>query len=160
MEARLRANPMDEEANKYFGEKIRLKQVHEQYELMQETFPESLGKILMLYINTKINGKEQIAFVDSGAQMTVMSKSCAEKLGILHLVDERFAGMAVGVGNAKILGKVRRRLEGRRAGRLEGSLTLPTHRLPFYPSLRSSPPLAPRRRSLLAAARSSPGPPC
>ena len=30
MEARLRANPMDAEANKYFGDKIRLKQVNEQ----------------------------------------------------------------------------------------------------------------------------------
>ncbi|GMI41579.1 hypothetical protein TrCOL_g11878 [Triparma columacea] len=106
MEARLRANPMDEEANAYFGDKIRLKQVHEQYELMMETFPEAMGKVLMLYINTKINGKEQIAFVDSGAQMTVMSQKCAEKMGILHLVDKRFAGVAVGVGSSKILGKV------------------------------------------------------
>jgi len=106
MEARLRANPMDAEANKYFGDKIRLKQVNEQYELMMDTFPEAMGKILMLYINAKINGKEQIAFVDSGAQMTVMSKACAEKLGILHLVDERFAGVAVGVGTSKILGKI------------------------------------------------------
>ena len=39
--------------------------------------------------------------------MTVMSYKCAEKLGILHLVDERFAGVAVGVGESKILGKVR-----------------------------------------------------
>ena len=36
-----------------------------------------------------------------------MSYKCAEKLGILHLVDERFAGVAVGVGESKILGKVR-----------------------------------------------------
>lgn len=52
----------------------------------------------------------QVAFVDSGAQMTVMSYKCAEKLGILHLVDERFAGVAVGVGESKILGKVRDRI--------------------------------------------------
>ncbi|GMI06536.1 hypothetical protein TrVE_jg199 [Triparma verrucosa] len=106
MEQRLRTNPMDEEANKYFGEKIRLKNVDEQYREMMESFPEAMGRVLMLYIKAKINGKDQVAFVDSGAQMTVMSYKCAEKLGILHLVDERFAGVAVGVGESKILGKV------------------------------------------------------
>ena len=31
---------MDEEANKYFGDKIRLKNVDEQYREMMESFPE------------------------------------------------------------------------------------------------------------------------
>ena len=106
MERRLMQNPMDAEANKYFGEKIRLKNVHEQYVQMMDEFPESMGRVLMLYISTKINNKPQVAFVDSGAQTTIMSYKCAEKLEILHLVDERFAGTAVGVGSAKILGKV------------------------------------------------------
>ena len=34
------------------------------------------------------------------------SQKCAEKMGILHLVDKRFAGVAVGVGSSKILGKI------------------------------------------------------
>ncbi len=107
MEARLRRNPMDEEANKYFGEKIRKQNVDAQFELMMEQYPEScMGRILMLYIDCEINGHKFPAFVDSGAQMTVMSEKFADKLGLLHLVDDRFAGVAVGVGNAKILGKV------------------------------------------------------
>ena len=85
MEQRLRANPTDEVANKYFGEKIRKKNVDDQYREMMETFPEAMGKILMLYINTKINGIDQIAFVDSGAQMTVMSYKCAEKVRVEFL---------------------------------------------------------------------------
>ena len=37
------------------------------------------------------------AFVDSGAQSTIMSSKCAEKSGLLHLLDDRFEGVAVGV---------------------------------------------------------------
>jgi DNA damage-inducible protein 1 len=60
----------------------------------------------MLYINCSINNHPLQAFVDSGAQMTIMSKKAAMRVGILDLVDIRFAGVAVGVGTGKILGKV------------------------------------------------------
>jgi DNA damage-inducible protein 1 len=35
-----------------------------------------------------------------------MSKRKAQECGVLHLVDERFAGVAVGVGTGKILGRI------------------------------------------------------
>ena len=35
-----------------------------------------------------------------------MSKACAEKCGILRLMDTRFAGMATGIGTSRILGRV------------------------------------------------------
>ena len=35
-----------------------------------------------------------------------MSSKCAEKCGLLHLLDTRFAGTAVGVGTGKILGRI------------------------------------------------------
>ena len=68
MEQRLRSNPMDQEANAYFGEKIRKQNVQAQYQQMMEEFPESMGRILMLYIDAKVNNHPIQAFVDSGAQ--------------------------------------------------------------------------------------------
>jgi len=106
MERRLHLNPMDQEANAYFGDQIRKKNVADQYSQMMEDFPESMGRVLMLYIDVEVNGHALQAFVDSGAQSTIMSSECADRCGLLHLLDDRFAGVAVGVGTGKILGRV------------------------------------------------------
>lgn len=106
MRKRLERDPMDSEANNYFGEKIREANVQRQYEQMMEDYPESMGRVLMLYINCLVNEKPLQVFVDSGAQSTIMSSECADRLGLLHLVDKRFEGTAVGVGTGKILGKI------------------------------------------------------
>lgn len=106
MRRRLQLNPMDEEANKYFGEKIRKENVQRQYERMMEEYPESMGRVLMLYVDCAVNDKPLQVFVDSGAQNTIMSSECADRLGLLHLVDDRFAGVAVGVGTGKIMGRI------------------------------------------------------
>eukprot|EP00533_Pseudo-nitzschia_delicatissima_P003864 CAMPEP_0116091874 /NCGR_PEP_ID=MMETSP0327-20121206/7738_1 /TAXON_ID=44447 /ORGANISM="Pseudo-nitzschia delicatissima, Strain B596" /LENGTH=449 /DNA_ID=CAMNT_0003583255 /DNA_START=99 /DNA_END=1448 /DNA_ORIENTATION=- len=103
---RLQQNPHDTEAKEYFDKKNSQALVNEQYMQAMQEYPESMGRVLMLYINAKINSHPLQAFVDSGAQMTIMSKSCAKKCGIFHLLDTRFHGMAVGVGTGKILGRI------------------------------------------------------
>ncbi len=103
---RLNNDPTNPEAQKAIMERIRNEQVEQNRQLAMEHSPESFTRVLMLYVPLKVQNTEIQAFIDSGAQMTIMSESCARKCGVMRLLDTRFAGQAVGVGTAKILGKV------------------------------------------------------
>eukprot|EP00924_Labyrinthula_sp_SR-Ha-C_P013575 augustus_masked-scaffold_5-processed-gene-7.46-mRNA-1 protein AED:0.01 eAED:0.02 QI:0/-1/0/1/-1/1/1/0/230 len=84
----------------------RQRMIDENYALAMQEAPESFASVYMLYIDVEINGHPVKAFIDSGAQSSVMSKDCAERTEIMDLVDPRFAGVAVGVGSARIMGKI------------------------------------------------------
>lgn len=103
---RLQQNPDDPENQARILELIQQEQIEENMQLAYDISPESFTSVNMLYIDFKINGQKVKAFVDSGAQSTIISPRLAEKVGISRLIDKRFKGEARGVGSQKIEGKI------------------------------------------------------
>ncbi|CAN6926184.1 unnamed protein product [Brassica oleracea] len=105
--ALLYADPFDVEAQKKIEAAIRQqKGIDENWEAALEHNPEGFARVIMLYVDMEVNGIPLKAFVDSGAQSTIISKSCAERCGLLRLMDQRYKGIAQGVGQTEILGRI------------------------------------------------------
>lgn len=104
--ARIAANPDSAEAQALIEERIRQENVNANYATAYEEMPEAFARVTMLYIDVELNGHPLKAFVDSGAEMTVMSVRMAEQCGLMRLVDRRMSGTARGVGTAKIVGRI------------------------------------------------------
>lgn len=104
--AALFANPDSEENQAKIAKMIEQDAIDQNYAMAMEEAPEVFARVSMLYIDTEINSVRVKAFVDSGAQSTIMSATCAEKCGLMRLVDRRFHGEARGVGTGKILGRI------------------------------------------------------
>lgn len=105
-DALLDADPFDAEAQAKIEALIRRKNVEESYEQAMEHAPEMFAPVTMLYCHMEVNGVPVKAFIDSGAQMTIMTEDFARRCHLERLLDTRFHGTAVGVGSSRILGRV------------------------------------------------------
>ncbi|TPP54519.1 Aspartyl protease family protein [Leishmania donovani] len=85
---------------------IQQQQIDENLANALEYTPEAFAKVAMLYVPCTINQVLVKAFVDSGAQNSIMNKRTAERCGLMRLVDVRMRGVAVGVGRQEICGRI------------------------------------------------------
>jgi hypothetical protein len=67
---------------------------------------ESFSKFDPIKVICEVNGQKVTAVIDTGAQVSVMSSSCAKHCGITHNIDTRYSGKAIGMGSTDILGRV------------------------------------------------------
>jgi DNA damage-inducible protein 1 len=103
---RLQQDPDNPENQKRIMELIEQDQIEENMRAALEMTPESFATVTMLYINVEVNGFPVKAFVDSGAQTTIMSTELAKKCNLTRLIDKRFKGEARGVGKTEIVGRI------------------------------------------------------
>lgn len=67
----------------------------------------SYSRVLAFFVSSLVLYVSSISCrVVSCVQVTVMSAACAERCGLASRIDKRFAGRAVGVGFARILGRI------------------------------------------------------
>ncbi|GAM24079.1 hypothetical protein SAMD00019534_072540 [Acytostelium subglobosum LB1] len=99
-------DPFNEEGQKLIYEAIQQQNIEHNMEHAIEYTPEAFARVIMLYIDCSINEHPIKAFVDTGAQQSIMTLKCAERCGLSRLIDRRFHGIAKGVGTAKIVGRV------------------------------------------------------
>lgn len=102
-------SPGDElspDAQRRIEDAIRRQAIAENIAQALDEHPETFGAVHMLYVRALVNGAAISAFVDCGAQATIMPLAAARRCGIARLLDERFAGVAQGVGQSRILGRV------------------------------------------------------
>ena len=83
--ARAMRDPSKPANRKLLDDYHRQQRIDQSLEQCMEENPEMFGKISMLYIDVIVNHHKVKAFVDSGAQMTIISRAYAMKFGVLSL---------------------------------------------------------------------------
>ena len=89
-----------------YSQILKQNEVQKNYEDALETIPESFIPVNMLYIPAIINKKEVDLFIDTGAQISLMSLEMAKNCGIDYLIDYFVNGEVKGIGKQDIIGKI------------------------------------------------------
>ncbi|EKF37665.1 DNA-damage inducible protein DDI1-like protein, putative [Trypanosoma cruzi marinkellei] len=96
----------DPEVQRRIYESIYWENVNENFENAYELMPELFVRVPMLFVNCEVNKVMVKAFIDSGAQRSIMNLRTAEKCGLMRLLDTRAKGIMRGVGVRRTLGVV------------------------------------------------------
>lgn len=105
--AKLVHDPNSIEGQRYIAEQIERSNIDFSHEFAMEHMPEAFIPVHMLFIKMRINNYPIIAFVDSGAQVSILSEECAQRCNVDRLIDKRIRATAVGVGGTqKFVGRI------------------------------------------------------
>jgi DNA damage-inducible protein 1 len=80
--------------------------IQQNYEMAYNFIPELLFTPNMIYVDGIFNNKTIKLFIDTGAQISIMSLNKAHSLGIEEFIDKSYNGMADGIGSQKIIGRI------------------------------------------------------
>lgn len=100
------------EENKYSNkiyqkpQKKELTIIEKDLENAYECIPEFFFPVDMIYIPIKLHNNIINAFVDTGAQMSIIGKDIVEKLGLMERINTDYKTTLVGVGQSNSLGKI------------------------------------------------------
>ncbi|CAK5089520.1 unnamed protein product [Meloidogyne enterolobii] len=78
-----------EEGQRYVAELIERQNIDFMHNFAMEHMPEAFIPVHMLFIRMKINNCPVIAFIDSGAQTSILSESSAKRCNVLRMTDKR-----------------------------------------------------------------------
>lgn len=96
----------DPEAQKKIEAHIRQERLNQLQNNAFENYPELFIPTQMLFIMGKVGKIPVEIFVDTGAQVTIISRAFAEKSNLMKDVDVRKSGIVKGVGTQTSLGKM------------------------------------------------------
>jgi len=96
----------DINAQKKIEEAIRQNRINQLQQHAFENYPELFIQTQMLFIMGKVNKITTEIFVDTGAQVTIISKAFAERAGLMRDVDTRYRTLVRGVGSQIALGRL------------------------------------------------------
>ena len=102
----LSGSELDPNLQRQQYQSLQNKNINEQLGFAIEQYPELFMRVDMLFIEAKIETVPLTAFVDTGAQVSIISVATAKKCNIHHLIDKRFATTMMGVGTQKSVGRI------------------------------------------------------
>ncbi|GFS31708.1 ubiquitin family protein [Actinidia rufa] len=101
----LRQNPFDVEAQKKIEAAIRQKGIDENWAAAIEHNPEGFARVVMLYVDPEVNGVPLKVVTRKIAWICVYALYVLSPM-LLRLLDQRYKGIAHGVGQSEILGRI------------------------------------------------------